>query len=577
MRGIIVVARTSFASATTGSVLITVLSVLFAVVPSAQVLLMASLVTALTSNERNLSSIVGTLAMIVLLVGLIGPLRALRDFLAEIVQLNTGATLQGQLADRAATLTPAEIAEEDLASAIEGHSRAIVDQVSRTYVDVLLAAESIAGAIGIVITLGRYSWAASALTAASIVPTFLIGIYVARIQKSMWLRLGRVYRRERYLRETLSNRSALLELTAFGTMSRFAQLEKDAQARICEVRKEPIVAGLKATGALAGANALLFGLSMVAVFSQIGFQPVAVAAVYGLFAAVSAVSTGGTKISALVQYLPNIGAVIGFLDRPSAASSAPAGWAGDRIERLQLQSVEVAYGADQLAVKGATLTVSRGEMIAIVGRNGAGKTTLLNALLGLVPIRSGSVFANGQPVTPAAQDWWLGSFGSMAQDFGKYEVTIDDAVRLGSAANRDASDVHQALRAARADTFVERLREGTATQLGEMWGGAGLSGGQWQRLALARVYLRNADVWILDEPSSAIDAETEIELFDELQHSRSDRATIVVSHRAWTLRNMDRIYVMDEGKVVEEGRFDDLVSANGTFAELFREQTTSVE
>ncbi len=221
--------------------------------------------------------------------------------------------------------------------------------------------------------------------------------------------------------------------------------------------------------------------------------------------------------------------------------------------------------------------MARGEMIAIVGRNGAGKTTLLNALLGLAPIRSGTVFADGQQVTPAAQDWWLGSFGSMAQDFGKYEVTIDDAVRLGSAANRDARDVYEALRAARADTFVKRLREGTATQLGEMWGGDGLSGGQWQRLALARVYLRNADVWILDEPSSAIDTETEIELFEELRNSSSERATIVVSHRAWTLRDMGRIYVMDEGEIVEEGRFDDLISTNGTFAQLFREQTSNSE
>jgi ATP-binding cassette subfamily B protein len=179
-------------------------------------------------------------------------------------------------------------------------------------------------------------------------------------------------------------------------------------------------------------------------------------------------------------------------------------------------------------------------------------------------------------VHPAAQEWWLREFGAMAQDYGKYQVTVDQSVRLGRAGKADAQSVHSALFAARATDFVQALREGEDTQLGEVWGGAGLSGGQWQRLALARVYLRDANVWILDEPSSAIDAETEVELFDQLRRTSRTRSTIIVSHRAWTLRGMDRIYVMDMGRIVESGDFEELVNRNGLFARLFREQTINL-
>lgn len=114
------------------------------------------------------------------------------------------------------------------------------------------------------------------------------------------------------------------------------------------------------------------------------------------------------------------------------------------------------------------------------------------------------------------------------------------------------------------------------TQLGQQWGGTGISGGQWQRLALARILLRNAGVWILDEPTSAIDAEAEREIFAELRRTKDTRITIVVSHRAWTLRAMDRIYVIDAGSVLQCGTYQELMSQpDGRFARLFAERAVT--
>lgn len=167
----------------------------------------------------------------------------------------------------------------------------------------------------------------------------------------------------------------------------------------------------------------------------------------------------------------------------------------------------------------------------------------------------------------------LAHFGLLTQEFGRYEFTVRDVIMLGTPTTGiDDHDLWSALESARAADLVRALPDQLDTQLGQQWGGVGLSGGQWQRLALARVCLRNAGIWVLDEPTSAIDAEAEREIFAQLQHSRADRITIVVSHRAWTLRGMDQIYVFDQGRIVQTGRYEELLAEPGRFSELFAGQ-----
>ena len=136
------------------------------------------------------------------------------------------------------------------------------------------------------------------------------------------------------------------------------------------------------------------------------------------------------------------------------------------------------------------------------------------------------------------------------------------------------SELWDALDAARLRKAVENLPDKLDSQLGEQFGGVGLSGGQWQRLALARIVLRNAPVWILDEPTSAIDAESERAIFDDLASgiTKKDRITIVVSHRAATLRSMDQIYVIEEGQLIQSGTYLELLESPGRFREIFREE-----
>ena len=185
----------------------------------------------------------------------------------------------------------------------------------------------------------------------------------------------------------------------------------------------------------------------------------------------------------------------------------------------------------------------------------------MSAILGLIEPSSGIVKVDGRKHDELGEAAWLGQFGLVTQEFGRYEFTVRQTVALGTPQAACDERIWAALEAAHAADFVRAMPSGLDTQLGEQRGGVGISGGQWQRLALARIYLRDAPIWILDEPTSAIDPEAEQEVFQELGRTKAGRITVVVSHRAWTLRAMDRIYVIDHGVVVECGTYDELSRA----------------
>ncbi|WP_281245668.1 ATP-binding cassette domain-containing protein [Propionibacterium cyclohexanicum] len=243
-------------------------------------------------------------------------------------------------------------------------------------------------------------------------------------------------------------------------------------------------------------------------------------------------------------------------------------------DELDIRNVTVRYAeSTRPAVNNFSLTVHKGEMIAIVGANGAGKTSLVNALIGLAPMASGQITIDGSPITALGPEERLSYFGVLNQDYGRYEITVRENLRMGSRHALSDEEYWLSLDFTNASGFVRELPDGLDTLLGEQWGGAGLSGGQWQRLALSRIILRNAGIWLLDEPTSAIDAETEEEIFQFLSKNRNDRIIIVVSHRSWTLKAMDRIYVMKQGSLLQVGSYKELLSQpNGEFSRMFRSQ-----
>ena len=240
---------------------------------------------------------------------------------------------------------------------------------------------------------------------------------------------------------------------------------------------------------------------------------------------------------------------------------------------LELRHVTFKYpGTDSLVLDDVTLTVAPGEKIALVGENGSGKSTLVKLLLRLYEPTSGEILFGGVDIRDLDVAELRKRFSAVFQDFVRYQLLVKENIGVGDVAFLDErARIERAADKGGATAVVGKLKGGYDTMLGGWFEeGQELSGGQWQKLALARAFMReDAEVLILDEPSAAIDARAEAELFERLRTLASDKMAFLISHRFSTVRMADRIAVLDQGKVVELGSHDDLVGKGGVYAQLF--------
>lgn len=231
-------------------------------------------------------------------------------------------------------------------------------------------------------------------------------------------------------------------------------------------------------------------------------------------------------------------------------------------------------GSTRGALHDFSLAIQPGELLALVGDNGAGKSTFVKLLLRFYDPSAGSIRIGGVDLRDMDPAVLRSRIGVLFQDFATYQLTVRENVAMG----RPDAEVHdtrieKALRDARADSIVAKLPSGLDSRTGRLFeGGHDLSGGEWQRLAIARLIYRDADVWILDEPTSALDPEAEAAVFAELKANLKGRIGIVISHRFSTVRIADRIAVIDDGRVAELGTHEELVAQGGRYAHLFELQ-----
>lgn len=244
-----------------------------------------------------------------------------------------------------------------------------------------------------------------------------------------------------------------------------------------------------------------------------------------------------------------------------------------RIEReIRLEHVHFRYpGTERDVLRDIDLTIRAGEHVALVGENGSGKTTLVKLLCRLYDPTGGRILVDGTDIREFAPDAWRASFGALFQDFARYQMTAGENVRMGDVAIPPGDPrITAAARRAGAAHLIEQLPAGYETPLGRLYeGGAELSEGQWQRIALARAFVRSAPILVLDEPTAALDAKAERELLESIMEYFADKTAIVVSHRFSTVQAADRIVVLAEGRIAESGTHKQLVQANGVYAGLF--------
>ena len=290
------------------------------------------------------------------------------------------------------------------------------------------------------------------------------------------------------------------------------------------------------------------------------------AAVAAILSAISGMYEDNLYVSNLYEYL----------GQPVVARSGSSVKGPDPSRGLEVDAVSFAYpGASGFAVDDISFTLRPGCSLALVGENGSGKTTLIKLLTRLYEPTRGEIRLDGLPLGDWDVEALRRRIGVIFQDFGRYQFSVGENIGAGDV--RHIDDPERWAAAATAGTaapFIDALPDGYATQLGRWFkGGRELSGGQWQKIALSRAFMRtDADILVLDEPTAAMDAASEAEIFEHFRSTSADKMRILISHRFSTVRTADHIIVLHEGRMTEAGDHDALMTLGGRYAELFRLQ-----
>ena len=384
-------------------------------------------------------------------------------------------------------------------------------------------------------------------------------------------------RRSEYLVELLTNREAAKELRLYqlgrhliDTWHCVASFLRDQRLKL--LRKQQIRLGFSRMAAVAGVTG--------AILLLIG-QTVEGALTIGAFVALTgAAERFQGQLAQVMRQIGNVyeealylGDLHDFIElEPDEAGEARP--EPGQAFRIDFEGVSFAYPGGPEVLKDLTFTIYPGEKVALVGSNGAGKTTLVKLLLGLYKPTKGRILLDGRDITSFDPEALRKVCAAVFQDYLRYQLTAKDNIGFGDADRLDdLSGINAAAEAAGADRVIAGLRTGLDTTLGRVFeGGQDLSGGQWQKLAIARAYFRDARILVLDEPTAALDARAELEVFEQFRALAGGRTAVFVSHRMASARIADRILVLDAGRLIENGHHDELVRRGGMYATMFELQ-----
>ena len=447
---------------------------------------------------------------------------------------------------------------------------------------------SLLTSLGVGIALMTMHWSLVPLIAVASIPVLIATLYNSRQAydfEYQWTPRGR---ERTYLLELLVGKDPAKEVRVFDASDflrrRFDALTRERVSLLRDFLRQRLKVALTGTvGGALGASIALGTLVWLAVTGRIDVATAVTAgvAMQLLISRFAAMTRGLGSLVEAGMFLDDYYAFLAH-ERVRPQVSPDPGKASSRpsrpFESLRVEGVSFRYPRTQaLVLDDVSLQVDPGEVVALVGENGSGKTTLVKLICQLYRPQEGRILWNGLDASSEDPAALRADLTVIFQDFIQYHLTARENIEMGRVERPHGPDeVMEAARQASAHDFIARLPRGYETRLGrQFYGGHELSIGQWQRLALARAFFRGGSFLILDEPTAALDPRAEYELFSQMRALSEGRSVLLVSHRFSSVRNANRIYVLQAGRVIEAGSHAQLMDMGGTYAELFTLQAAA--
>jgi ATP-binding cassette subfamily B protein len=491
-----------------------------------------------------------------------------------------------QLLRHAATLDLSQFEDPDTYDHLERARRQTVGRIGLLGL-VLTVAQGLITLISLTAALILYVPWLLALLAVSVIPSFVGETHFASLGYSLLFRWTPERRLLDYLRWVGATDTTVKEVKLFGLApflterySRLADKFYDENKKL-SIRRATISTLLAFVGSVGyyAAYGIIIYLTVIGYRSRGGLFTIGVLTflagsfrqsrdlIQGILLSLSQVYEQSLYLSDLFV----------FFDLKPGITSRPGAKPVPRpiSKGFVFEDVGFKYPASgEFAVRHLSFSLRPDESIALVGENGAGKTTLVKLLARLYDPDEGRILLDGVDLRDYDVDSLRSNIGVIFQDFVRYDLIMRENIGVGRIEQLERRDlVEQAAERSLADTVAGRLKQGLDTQLGRRFdGGVELSGGEWQKVALARAYMRDAQVIILDEPTAALDARAEYEVFLRFTELTRDKIAVLISHRFSTVRMADRILVLQQGHLVEQGTHEELLARPGLYAELFNLQ-----
>lgn len=434
--------------------------------------------------------------------------------------------------------------------------------------------------IGVAVVLARLGWWIVPVVVMLTVPMILLGIRGGRLVYDLQRRLSALLRRADYLsEEVLQGRDAAGERTMFGYSN---YVNERWRAAFAKVRRSRL--GLSVRLWLRYRGGSVFMVAGIVIAMLMLLQPLRAGLIDVAFYTAAVVAILQAETIATVQLVEITSRFAQhrefFVDLTSFSSLAETRSSltrrppEERFESIEFDGVSFAYpGTEERVLVDISFSLTAGHHYALVGANGSGKSTITKLMLGLYRPTDGHILINGKSIEEWPQDALNGLFGVVFQDFARYSLTVRDNVAFGNLGHVDDAVVEGSLERAGLGELVQKLPQGCDTPLGKVLaGGVDVSGGEWQRIALARSLAGAAPVRILDEPTAALDPLAESRLYQSYADVAGGLTTLFISHRLGSTKIAEEILVIDNGAIVESGTHEDLMQRDRLYAQMFNTQ-----